>query len=85
MKKNEARPFFRILAGGASLLFWFVFILTSYASIKHGFTEHRDLKLSLTMLVGATGFTYIAVAGYMPKFILSLFSRGPVARDEDLK
>ena len=62
-----------------------IFLLTGYAVLIEGGSEYRDSKLVLSMFVGAVAFGYVALAGYMPKFLLHLFSRGPVASNRDLK
>lgn len=81
MKANEARPLFRILALCIALPCWFVLILFLISVNEAGVL---DWQFASGMLLGAVSFSYIAFAGYMPKFLLSLFSHGGI-RDKHLK
>ncbi|KZN61725.1 hypothetical protein [Pseudoalteromonas luteoviolacea] len=81
MKANEARPLFRTLALCMALPCWAVLILLLMSVNEAGVL---DWQFASGMLVGAVSFSYIAFAGYMPKFLLGLFSYGAV-RDKNLK
>lgn len=67
LKPNEARPLLRMLAGLTALLAWAVGILVLAAG---------DCRSAASMLLFALAFSYVAIAGYMPKALVSLFSRG---------
>ncbi len=64
---------------------WIISSLAGYSVLKNGTSEYVNWQLVLGMFVGAVSFSYVAFAGYMPKFLLHLFSRGSVAEDKDLK
>ena len=85
MKTNEARPLFRILSFIIALLMWFVCGSSLVSVLEHGSGKYQNWELVIGMLIGAVSFSYVAIMGYMPKVLLMLFTRGPVADDKDLK
>ena len=85
MKTNEARPIFRIIAFLIAIPMWFVFFSAGYSILNTGTDEYTTWKLVLGMLIGAASFSYIAFVGYLPRFLLHLWTRGPVADEKDLK
>jgi len=85
MKTNEARPLFRVLSFIIALLMWLVCGLSLVSVLENGSGKYQNWELVIGMLIGAVSFSYVAFAGYMPKVLLMLFSRGPVADDKDLK
>jgi len=80
MKRNEARPVFRILAATIAIPSW-IFLLYMLSQGLNGI----DGQIILSFLFMAVSFSYVSIAGYMPKFLLQIFSRGPVGDDKDLK
>lgn len=86
MKTNEARPFFRVLSFFIAILMWAVCTLTLFSIYESGSGQYQNWELAIGMFLGALSFSYVAIAGYMPKLLLKLFSRGgSVADDKDLK
>ena len=85
MKTNEARPFFRVLALLLAIPAWSIAIIIAYHSVKESSLEHTEWKVLGTLVVGGLAFSYVALTGYMPKFLLHLFSRGPVADDRNYR
>ncbi|NQZ80888.1 MAG: hypothetical protein HRT52_07710 [Colwellia sp.] len=85
MKTNEARPLFRVLSFIIALLMWLVCGSSLVSVLENGSGEYQNWELVIGMLIGAVSFSYVAIAGYMPKILLMLFSRGSVADDKYLK
>ena len=85
MKVNEARPFFRVLATLLAIPFWFFAIVVIDQSLHESSPKDIQWKEMSTAIVGSLAFSYVAITGYMPRFLLDLFSRGRVADDEDYK
>lgn len=78
LKKNEARPIFRLMAGILAILSWSVLMVVIAASYYHLAAISGPLVLAISM-------SWIAVRGYLPRFLLVLFARGPVAQDDELR
>lgn len=86
MKTNEARPLFRVLSFFIAALMWTVCALTLFSIYDSGSGKYQNWELAIGMFLGAVSFSYVAIAGYMPKLLLRLFSRsGSVADDKDLR
>ena len=85
MKTNEARPLFRVLSFIIALLMWLVCGSSLVSVLENGSGEYQNWELVIGMLIGAVSFSYVAIAGYMPKTLLMQFSRGSVADDKYLK
>jgi len=43
------------------------------------------LALTVSSLICAVAFPYVSLAGYMPRLLVRLFSRGPVHGKEDMR
>ncbi len=86
MKTNEARPLFRVLSFFIAILMWAVCALTLISIYESGPGKYQNWELAIGMFLGAVSFSYVAIAGYMPKLLLRLFSHGGlVADDKDLR
>ena len=86
MKVNEARTPFRVLAFLIAVPAWIIAVLALISIIDNGTDKYTNLSLVLGMSLFALSMSWVAVAGYMPKVLLRLFSRGGrIAEDKDLK
>jgi hypothetical protein len=85
MKTNEARPIFRIIAMIIAIPMWFVFIWSGYLVFTNGPSEHTDWVFVLGMLVAAVSFSYIAIAGYLPRFLFHIWVRGQIGSGKKLR
>ena len=85
MKSNEARPLFRVLSFIIALLMWYVFASSLQSVLENGSSKYNNWELVAGMLIGAVSFSFVAFVGYMPKALFSIFSRGSVGDDKDLK
>jgi hypothetical protein len=72
IRPNEARPVFRALSGAMGLAGLAVGGISTYFTV----TEHNwplFWQLGVTGLVFGTIFTFVAVTGYIPRWLLWLF------------
>jgi hypothetical protein len=84
MKANEARILFRILAAFIGLFAWFglAFFLFIGEFRSSGAINWRVILVFLALGVS---FSYVAIAGYLPKLLLRLLSLRRVADPKDLR
>ncbi|GHU29171.1 hypothetical protein AGMMS50256_13470 [Betaproteobacteria bacterium] len=67
LKPNEARPVLRVLAGLAALPGWAAGVVALLG---------KDWWIGASSLLFALSFSYLAIAGYMPRIFVRLFARG---------
>lgn len=75
-RPNEARPAFRIAAGIIALGGWPVAVLAAAIS-------HWQVCVASALL--ALSCSWVAIAGYMPRMLVRLFSRGPVPNEDRMR
>ena len=73
---NEARLAFRIVAGIIALFGWPIAVLAF--AISHWQVAFGSALLALSC-------SWVAIAGYMPRTLVRLFSRGPVPNDDRMR
>ncbi len=86
MKANEARFGFRIFSALVGLFAWIglAVLLVTGAFRESG---NIDWRVIILFLLFGISFSYIAIAGYLPRSLLRLFTfgHGPVADRKNLR
>jgi len=84
VRPNEARPLFRVLSGGMGFVGWAVGGVAAFFAIKEQ-SWWLFWQVAFTSLAFGSIFSFVAIAGYMPRWIVRIFSRGPVPGEEDMR
>lgn len=82
-RSNQARPLYRMLAAPVALVGWFAGVSMLIHIVDYGTSDYFTWTLTAGTLLGALSFSYVVVAGYMPRNLLRLFGATPPP--EDLK
>ena len=84
MKLNEVRLPFRILAGIFAIPMW---PLALFLGVGWSFDPLNFERFTLFIGVAALSFlfSYAAIKGVVPKFLIGLFSHGPAGDKDDFK
>lgn len=84
MKINEVRMPFRILAGVFALPLWLMGILSILFCIADPLNMSNWVLLASSVSLALT-FSYACIKGVVPKYLIHIFSYGPVGGKDDFK
>ena len=72
MKQNEARPFFRLLAGLIALMSWLPVILFSLFWLRGEPLLEDSIRTFIGLSMFALALSWVAFKGFMPKYLLTI-------------